>query len=279
VILARPRQGIGGPGITPAHVPGVFSENGLLILFCRGHKEYVSVELLAPRGKIGYKAPDNTPQEVGMAELGIFETIYSMRAIRRLKPDPIPEDVLQKIVDAGVHAPSGGNLQDWAFLLIRDPELKRFIRDCYWGMWQKLQGNRPLPPDLPPARRRILESAVHLAEHLHEVPVILLACAKKEYPPFIQAGSERASVATVHGSIYPAVQNILLACRALGIGSVITTIHCLFEDELKQKLSIPADVEISALLPLGYPQGTFGPTTRKPTAEVIHWDRWGQKRA
>jgi len=212
-----------------------------------------------------------------MAEPGIFETIYSMRAIRRLKPDPIPEEMLKKIIDAGIHAPSGGNLQDWAFILVRDPELKHFIRDKYWGMWQKLQGGRPLPADLPPARRRVLEAAAHLAEHLHEVPVILLACVLKDYPPFIQAGSQRASVATVHGSIYPAVQNLLLACRALGIGSVITTIHCLFEDELKQKLGIPDNMEISALLPLGFPQGKFGPTTRKSVEEVIHWDRWGNK--
>jgi nitroreductase len=83
-------------------------------------------------------------------------------------------------------------------------------------------------------------------------------------------------VATVHGSIYPAVQNILLACRALGIGSVITTIHCLFEEELKQKFAIPDNMEVSALLPLGYPQGHFGPTTRRPVENVIRWDGFGK---
>ncbi len=209
-----------------------------------------------------------------MSELGIFETIYSTRAIRRLKPDPIPEETLKKIVEAGIHAASGGNLQDWAFILVRDPELKRFIRDGYWGTWQKLQGDRPTPPDLPPARQRLLQTAANLAAHLDEVPVILLACSLKEYPPFIQAGNQRASIATVHGSIYPAVQNILLACRALGVGATLTTIHCFFEEELKQKLGIPENMEISALLPLGFPQGRLGPTTRKPVEEVIHWDRW-----
>lgn len=212
-----------------------------------------------------------------MAEPGIFEIIYSTRAIRRLKSDPIPEETLKKIIDAGIHAPSGGNLQDWAFLLVRKPELKSFIRDRYWGMWQKFQGERPLPPDLPPARRRLMESAAHLAEHLNEVPAILLACAKKIYPPFASLGYERASVATVHGSIYPAVQNIILACRALGIGTVLTTIHCCFEEELKQKFGIPDEVEIAAMLPLGFPQGKFGPTARKSAEEVIHWDEWGKK--
>ena len=211
-----------------------------------------------------------------MGEIGLFEAMYSMRAMRRLKPDPIPEETLKQIVDAGIHAPSGGNLQDWAFVLVRKPALKRFIRDRYWGMWQKLQAGRPIPDDLPPARRRVLDAAAYLAEHLHEVPVILLACSLKHYPTFMQAGSERASMATVHGSIYPAVQNILLACRALGIGSVITTIHCLFEDELKRKFDIPDKMEVSALLPLGYPQGSFGPTTRRPVEDVIRWDGFGK---
>ncbi len=212
-----------------------------------------------------------------MAEAELFDIMYSMRAMRRLKPDPIPEATLKKIIDAGIHAPSGGNLQDWAFILVRDAEGKRFIRDHYHNMWQKFATMRPMPTDLPPARMRMYQAASQLAEHLHEVPVILLACARKDYPPFAKFGYERASVATVHGSIYPAVQNIMLACRALGIGTVITTIHCCFEEELKQKLGIPAEMEVSALLPLGYPQGNFGPTKRQPVETVIHWDRWEKK--
>ncbi|MBM4257434.1 MAG: nitroreductase family protein [Deltaproteobacteria bacterium] len=214
-----------------------------------------------------------------MAEAQLFDIMYSMRAMRRLKSDPIPEATLKKIIEAGIHAPSGGNLQDWAFVLVRDADGKRFIRDRYYGMWQKLAADRPMPADLPPARMRMYQAAAHLAEHLHEVPVILLACARQDYPPFAKFGYERASVATVHGSIYPAVQNIMLACRALGVGTVITTIHCCFEEELKQKLGIPAEMEVSALLPLGYPQGNFGPTKRQSVEAVIHWDRWAKKTA
>src|SRR5581483_2677084 len=212
-----------------------------------------------------------------MDEAELFDIMYSMRAMRRLKPDPIPEATLKKIIDAGIHAPSGGNLQDWAFILVRDAEGKRFIRDHYHGIWQKLAAGRSLPANMPSAQVRLYQAAGHLAEHLHEVPVILLACARKDYPPFAKFGYERASAATVHGSIYPAVQNIMLACRALGVGTVITTIHCCFEEELKQKLGIPAEMEVSALLPLGYPRGNFGPTKRQPVEAVIHWDRWGNK--
>jgi nitroreductase len=214
-----------------------------------------------------------------MAELGIFATIHSTRAMRRLKPDPIPEETLKKIVEAGTHAASGGNTQDWAFVLVRDPELKRFIRDYYWNSWQQLRAGGTIPTDMPPAQQRMLSAAAHLAAHMDEVPVILLACALKEYPPLAALGNQRANAAVVHGSIYPAVQNILLACRALGVGSTLTTLHCFFEEELKQKLGIPENMEVAALLPLGFPQGKFGPTTRKPVEEVIHWDRWGNQRS
>ncbi len=216
-------------------------------------------------------------QSLVSTDPGLFETIYSLRAIRRLKPDPIPEDILKKIVDAGTHAPSGGNRQDWGFILVRDPELKRFIRDRYRETQQKFQAGRPLLSELPPERRRALKASMHLWNHMHEAPVLLLACALKEYPSFAQVKNERASTATVHASIYPAVENILLACRAFGIGATLTTTHCFFEEELKQKVGAPENVEIAALLPLGYPRGKFGKTTRKPVEEVLYWDRWGKK--
>jgi nitroreductase len=160
---------------------------------------------------------------------------------------------------------------------VRDPELKRFIRDRYLETQKKLQARNPPPADLPPARQRALQAGAYLAEHMHEAPVLLLACMLKEYPPWAQ--HPRASTATVHGSIYPAVQNILLSCRAFGIGATLTTTHCFFEDELKQKLGVPENMEISALLPLGYPRGKLGKTTRKPVDEVLYWDRWGKKNA
>jgi len=216
-----------------------------------------------------------TAQPTASADPGLFETMYSMRSIRRLKPDLIPEETLKKIVEAGIHAPNGGNRQDWGFILVREPELKRFIRDRYLETQKKLQARNPPPADLPPARQRALRAGAYLSAHMHEAPVLLLACILKEYPPWAQ--NQRASTATVHGSIYPAVQNILLACRAFGIGATLTTTHCFFEDELKQKLGVPEKMEISALLPLGYPRGKLGKTTRKPVDEVLHWDRWGKK--
>ena len=123
----------------------------------------------------------------------------------------------------------------------------------------------------------MLNAAADLAAHLDEAPVLLLACAHKEYTPIAKMNVPRASLLAVHGSIFPAGQNILLACRALSIGATLTTIHSFFEEPLKQKLGVPDPMEIAARIPMGYPRGTCGPVSRNPVEEVIHWDRWGQQ--
>jgi nitroreductase len=246
-----------------------------MVLSRRGFLQKTSIGAFGAAVVTLSSQPVAAEQKSTPADPGLFETIYSLRSIRRLKPDPIPEDTLRKIVEAGIHAPSGGNRQDWGFILVREPELKRFIRDRYRDTQKKLQAGRPPLSELPPDRQRAMKAGAHLSEHMHEAPVLLLACSLKEYPPWTQ--NPRASTATVHGSIYPAVQNILLACRAFGIGATLTTTHCFFEEELKQKLGVPENMEISALLPLGYPKGKLGKTTRKPVEEVLYWDKWGKK--
>jgi len=230
-------------------------------------------------GAIGLGAPLTSAAAIAeehAADAKLFDVIYSLRAIRRLKPDPIPEDTLRKIVDAGIHAPTGGNRQDWGFIIVRDTELKVFIRNHYRDAQQKFRASQPPINELPPPRQRAMKASLYLSDHMHEAPVILLACSAKEYPAWAQ--NQRGSTATVHGSIYPAVQNILLACRAYGIGSVLTTTHYFFEDDLKKKVGVPDNMEIAALLPMGYPRGKLGKTTRKSVDEVLYWDQWGNKK-
>src|SRR5215211_7034532 len=137
---------------------------------------------------------DNACKEELMSEPGIFEIIYSTRAMRRLKPDPIPEETLKKIVDAGIRAPSGGNVQEWAFILVRDPDLKKFIRDYYWNTWQQIRSQESFSmSDLPPPAQRMLNAASDLAANLDEAPVLLLACAHKEYTPIVKMKVPRAN--------------------------------------------------------------------------------------
>lgn len=201
-----------------------------------------------------------------------FEVATTQRAIRRLKPDPIPEPVLQQIMEAAICAPSGGNRQGWSFVLVRDEAKRKRIGEIYrqaFGELTKLPyyaGAAQEPPGSPTGK--MLASARHLAEHIDEAPVLILACVALD--PGVTA------TITTGASIYPAVQNILLAARALGIGSCITTIHKFRDAEVKELLGIPADVETAALIPLGYPLGKFGRPPRRPLRDVAFADGWGQ---
>lgn len=204
----------------------------------------------------------------------LFEAMHTQRAIRRLKPDPIPEPVIRQILEAAICAPSGGNRQSWAFLVIRDPELRRRLGALYREGFQELlkvpyyRAAATAPPESPAGR--MLASARHLAEHLEEAPVLIMACLYTEgAAPGLMMGA----------SIYPAVQNILLAARGLGIGSTLTTIHRFRHQAVKDLLGIPPEVETAALIPLGYPLGKFGRAPRKPLGEVSWVDRWGQRPA
>lgn len=201
-----------------------------------------------------------------------FSVATTQRAIRRLKPDPIPDDVLRQILDAAICAPSGGNRQGWSFLVVRDPATRARLGELYREAWGELMkvpfyaGAAAAPADSPAGR--MVASARHLAEHIGEAPVLILAGIALD--PGVKA------TMTTGASIYPAVQNLMLAARALGIGSCLTTIHRFRDAEVKALLGIPADVETAALIPLGYPLGTFGRPPRRPLAEVAFADRWGQ---
>lgn len=217
---------------------------------------------------------------------GLFETMYSLRSMRRLKPDPVPEALIWKVIEAGTKAPSGGNSQPWRFLVVQDAELKRFIQERYKRAWDlyveanaAAAAKAPPPPEAMEKRMRLARAATHLAHHLHEAPVLLLVCMIPRDLTYVQERLRERHAAGLYASIFPAVQNMLLACRAHGLGATLTTLHLLHEDEIKERLGIPAEVETVALLPIGYPEGTFGPTAREPVQDVTYWDGWDQRRA
>ncbi len=219
----------------------------------------------------------------------VFTIMGSLRAMRRLKPDPVPEELVWKVIEAGTKAPSGGNSQPWRFVVVQDPQTKRFIQERYARAFQvymqanlELAQRRPTPPsDAEMARQmRAGRAALHLAEHMHEVPVLLLVCmVPRELALLTDEKGRPRSHAALYASVFPAVQNVLLACRALGLGATLTTLHLMFEADVKTRLGIPADVETVALVPIGWPIGRFGPTSRMPVEEVTYWDGWQQQRA
>jgi nitroreductase len=224
-----------------------------------------------------------------MANIGLFEAIYSARSIRRLKPDPVPEALITQILDAAIRAPSGGNAQSWAFVVVRDSDLRRQLGAIYRkasDIAEAIYAARGRPPHLTERQyARLMAAGKYLWDHMGEAPVLIIPCsrraalpAREALPPDIAARweDEVAYAERIRGaSIYPAVQNIILTCRALGLGTVITTNHIRSEDEVKALLGIPEDVSTWALMPIGWPIDKFGPLTRRPLSEVVHADRWG----
>jgi len=224
-----------------------------------------------------------------MSEIGLFDAMYSARSLRRLKPDPVPDEILTKILDAAIRAPSAGNAQHWAFIVVRDAEQRRKLGAIYRkasDIASAVYRARGRPAHMSEEQyRRFLASGAYLWEHMGEAPVLLVPCLRERPPPPREAlpasvqqryEQELAYERRIRGaSIYPAVQNIILACRAFGLGTLITTNHIRCEDEVKAVLGLPDDVSTYALMPIGYPVGKFGPLARRPVAEVTHADRWG----
>jgi nitroreductase len=227
--------------------------------------------------------------EVGWPEIGLFEAIHTARSIRRLKPDLVPEELITKILDAAIRAPTGGNSQGWAFVVVRDPDVKRQLGVIYRkasDIAEAVYAARGRPPHLTKQQfARLMASGKYLWDHIGEAPVLLLPCsqrpvlpAREALPPDVAAGWEKEVAYAERiraASVYPAVQNIILACRGLGLGTVITTNHIRCEDEVKALLGIPEDVSTWALMPVGWPIDKFGPLTRRPLAEILYSDRWG----
>jgi len=204
----------------------------------------------------------------------LFEIMRTMRAMRRLRPDPVPDDLIRRVLEAGTCAPNGGNSQRWRFLVVKDPEIKKAIQPYYRRAFDEVRNpaHRAAAQEAAGAARGRQErqhaAVEYLTDHFHEAPVWIVACLEDS----AGAPVERAKGA----SIYPAVQNMLLAARALGLGATLTTRHLFYQREAEEILGLPPNVHSYAILPIGYPMGKFGPIRRAPLAEVVYQDRWGQ---
>jgi nitroreductase len=202
---------------------------------------------------------------------GVFETIYSLRQITRYKPDPVPREALDKLVDAATKAPSGGNRQPWKFVVLTERDVVNKVGSIYRDAWLGALGATPQPGESP-----VYRSARYLANHMPDVPAMILACVDHsrmgDYVP-----GEPLVRGKYGSSIWLAVQNLFLAARALGLGTRLTTAHLRREDEIKQLLGIPNHVETVTLIPVGYPEGSFGPALRRPAAEVTSYNRYGNR--
>jgi nitroreductase len=234
------------------------------------------------------------------ADTPIFEVMSTMRAMRRLKPDAVPDEMLEQLVEAATWAPSGGNIQAFSFVVVTDrdqmarlAELWRVVCDFYLASFATVT-----PDHMSQARYDRLKEALRFQrDHFHETPAVIVACyelsvwtgrLQRQWRHFVDAirklGARRGatlaaglpafSARSEAASVYPGVQNLLLAARALGLAATLTTWHLALEPEFKAVLGIPRSVKTFAVVPIGWPRGNFGPVVRRPAAEVIHRDRW-----
>jgi nitroreductase len=196
-------------------------------------------------------------------EMPIGEAMFSQRSIRRFRPDPIPLDDVRLILDAAVKAPNGGNRQPARFVVLNDPTVIQQFAPLYREAWWAKRRDEGRPwtrREEIPADDRGSTSAARLADEIRDAPCIVLALST------VKGGA---------ASVIPAVQNLMLAARALGIGSVPTTLHAQVMDRVYVLLGIPAEMEFLLCIPLGYPRGKFGSTHRRPSSEVTSLNHWG----
>jgi nitroreductase len=198
-------------------------------------------------------------------DVPLLEGIRTTRAIRRLLPDPVPPELIRKICEAGTFAPSGGNRQPWKFIAVTEPERRAWVAERYRASFvDYIRPGRAAAEgsDYPEAKRRMQRSAIWLAEHLHEVPVHLFVAGwTRRGAPQLQA-------------LMPAIQNVLLACRAVGLGASLTTAHRAFGAQVDAWLGLPEGCPTSALIPIGWPRGRYGRPPRRPVEECLSFERY-----
>ncbi len=210
----------------------------------------------------------------------VYEAMSTLRAVRRLKPDPIPTDVLGRVLQAAAWAPTGGNAQPWRIVLVTDSKPKASLGELYASSWKRFsKGYAERFAGLPEADRaremRTVAAGDYLADHFHETPAIAVFCFNPKHMAITDAKLDRISVVG-GGSIYTAVQNLMLACRAEGLGCVLTTLLCEHEEQVREILAIPQPWGTAAAIPMGYPKSKgHGPIRRRGPDKLVYANQWG----
>lgn len=195
----------------------------------------------------------------------LLEGLRTTRAIRRLRPDPVPPALIRKVCEAGTFAPSGGNRQPWSFVAVSEPERRAWIAERYretFRHYAARASEAAKAPDYPEAKRRNVRAAQHLADHLHEAPVLL----------FVAGWKRRGE--TQHQALFPCIQNVLLACRSVGLGASLTTLHVARGAEIDAYLGLPSERPSCAMLPIGWPRGRYGRPPRRSVDACLFWERF-----
>ena len=207
-------------------------------------------------------------------EMSLEEAMSTQRTIRRLKTDPVDDALVLKLIELATKAPSGSNAQNWEFIVVRDPAVKARLAKLNrqaWGIYGSI-GRRLVARSGDAKMGKILDAVQWQADHFEEIPVLVVACLRQVIAIWPPSGT-----ASLYGSIFPAVQNLLLAARAAGLGAALITLPLWSRFLARRALGLPFGVAPCAVIPLGWPKGRYGPTTRRPVGEVVSLDRYGNR--
>jgi nitroreductase len=213
----------------------------------------------------------------------LYDALMTTRAMRRFTDEPVTDEQIWTCLRAAVQAPSGGNIQPYQFLVVTDPDLRRELGRLYLDAWERyapaVAAITPAPRDEEAGRRheRNVAASDELARSLGDVPVHVLVLMPK-ISMVVSDDRGEMDVGPTYASVYPAVQNLILAARSEGLGTVLTTVYRIHEDEVRALLAIPDRYEVVALLPLGHPRGSWGVAPRRPAEALTSWDRFGDRR-
>jgi nitroreductase len=222
---------------------------------------------------------DIDPSSIETVELALkglsmplVEAMESQRAIRRLHPDPVPDELILRMIELAEKAPNGGNEQWFAFVVVKDPAVRaglaKLNRLGYPGL--KFYYRKRIRDDAKWART--WAAIEWQKDHFEEIPVLIVVCANRRIPPW-----PRLMNSGVYASTFPATQNLLLAARAMGLGAAFISLPLWWLGKARRVLGLPGNITPVAVIPIGWPRGRYGPTTRKPVGEVTHLDRWGNQ--
>ncbi|HZT66213.1 MAG TPA: nitroreductase family protein [Acidimicrobiales bacterium] len=217
-----------------------------------------------------------TPAEVEASlRMPLIDAMTTQRAVRRVRPDPVDDEIVLRCLELAVKAPTGSNSQNWEFVVVKDPDTKRRLQDQYRRSWALYGGAGRRLYRQSESMQKVLRAVEWQVEHFHEIPVLVVCCLRGQRIPF--APLPPIAESSYYGSIYPSVQNLLLAARAIGLGASLVTLPLWSTTIARGILGLPLSVTPCCVVPLGWPRGRYGPTTRKPVGEVVHLDRHGNQ--
>jgi nitroreductase len=208
-------------------------------------------------------------------DMPLQQAMETQRAVRRLLPDPVDDAVVLRCIELALKAPTGSNGQNWEWIVVRDQHVKEVLGAQYrraWAVYGAI-GQRVARGD--ESMQKVLGAVKWQVENFTDLPVLVVACLRGQRVPLMPLPP--LAVSSYYGSVYPSVQNLLLAARAMGLGASLITLPLWSTTVARRVLGLPMSVHPCCIVPLGWPRGRYGPTTRKPVGEVTHLDRYGNR--